>query len=269
MNRCTLLILCTALCLTSACQQRAKFAAPEPEAARSLAVPGAAAPAKRYIAVRRRIEIETAESDLQKSWESIAAFCGTLRCEIVSSNIANRANGAAPSANLSLRIAPEDLPKLLDRLGKSGALVRQTTDSEDKTATVIDVEAKIKNLTEYRDSLRALLGRSAASLKDLIEVRRELTEVQSQLDSETTRRKALADETEKVALEIQFSVRGSQAGRSGLGKIGTALSDSLSTLGESAAALITFLFAALPWAIATVAVVWFVRKILRRRRKTA
>ncbi len=40
---------------------------------------------------------------------------------------------------------------------KVGDIVEHRTESEDKTPTVIDVDAKIKNLTELRD--RARLGR--------------------------------------------------------------------------------------------------------------
>jgi hypothetical protein len=57
--------------------------------------------------------------------------------------------------------------------------------------------------------------------------------------------------------------------RSGLGKIGAALSDSLSVLGESMAALITFVFAALPWVVALIIVGWILLKVIRRMRRKA
>lgn len=252
-----------ALCLTVSCQRKAQV-----EQFADATGAASAERAKRYIAVRRHIEIETAESELQKAWESIGAFCGTIRCEVVSSSIVNRTARTAPSGSISMRVAPEDMKKLLDQLGKTGEIVQQGNESEDKTATVIDVDAKIKNLTEYRDNLRALLARSSANLKDLIEVRKELTEVQSQLDSETTKRKVLADETEKIAIDIHFSARGAGAGLSGLGKIGTALRDSMSVLAESIAALITVVFAVLPWVVVLILAGWVFVKIIRRRRKT-
>src|SRR5215472_16012149 len=40
-----------------------------------------AASPQRYIAERHKLEIITAESDLQKSWESTDAYCGTIQCE--------------------------------------------------------------------------------------------------------------------------------------------------------------------------------------------
>ena len=257
---CFLLIV---LCVATGCKRQA-------ESGRAQAVDGfaasapAPAQAKRYLAIRQSIEIETAESDLQKAWTSTLNYCSTIRCEVVSSDIVNRATNTAPSGSISVRVAPDDLRKFLDELGKTGTLVRQNTAAEDKTSAVIDVEAKIKNLTEFRDSLRSLLGRSNANLRDLIEVRKQLAEVQSELDSETTKRKVLADETEKIAVTISFRVTGG-ATISGFGKIGIALNEALSVLGESVAALITFFFAALPWVLALIFTVWVVMKAVRRR----
>jgi hypothetical protein len=259
------LLLLAILCLTIACK-RAAAPAPFTKAADvSAPANGPGGQAKRYIAIRQNIDIETAESDLQKAWTSALNYCGTIRCEVISSAIVNRAAGAAPSGSISVRVAPDDLAKLLDAVGKTGNLVRQSTEAEDKTATVIDVEARIRNLAEFRDSLRALLGRSNASLRDLIEVRKQLADVQSELDSETTKRKVLADETEKIAVDIRFNVQGSGAALSGLGKIGAALKESFSVLGDSAAALITFSFAALPWVLTLILAWWLVSKAIRRR----
>jgi hypothetical protein len=181
------------LCLATACSKK-QTAPGRAQAASKFAD---AAQSRRYLAIRQSIEIETAESDLQKAWTSTLNYCSTIRCEVISSEIINRATGSAPSGSISMRVAPDDLRKLLDELGKTGNLVRQSTGAEDKTATVIDVEARIRNFTEFRDSLRALLGRSNANLRDLIDVRKQLADVQSELDSETTKRKLLADETEK------------------------------------------------------------------------
>jgi hypothetical protein len=252
-------LLFAILCLATACQRKAGS---------SLAFGDKVAESgqtRRYLAIRQSIEIETTESELQKAWTAALNFCGTIRCEVVSSAI-NRAAGSAPSGNISVRVAPDDLPKLLDALGKTGNLVRQSTEAEDKTATVIDVEAKIRNLTEFRDSLRALLGRSNANLRDLIEVRKQLADTQAELDSQTTMRKMLADQTEKIAVDIRFNVQGYGTTFSGAGTIGAALNESLSVLGESVAALITFSFAALPWVLALILVGWLLSKVIRRMR---
>src|SRR5215510_11522153 len=96
-----------------------------------------------------------------------------------------------------------------------GKIAQHTTEREDKTTAVIDTEAKLKNLTSFRDNLRAMLGKPSATVKDLVEIQQQLTETQSELDSETAQRKILANETEKIAVKISFRVEWSSANAGG------------------------------------------------------
>ena len=171
-----------------------------------------AASPQRYIAERHKLAIITAESDLQKSWESTVAYCGMIQCEVVSSSITTRAGSSPPSGIISLRVAPDDLKKLLGSVEKLGKILEHTTEREDKTTVVVDTEAKIKNLTTFRDNLRAMLAKPAATVKDLVEIQKQLTDTQSELDSETAQRKILANETEKIAAEISFRVEPGKTG---------------------------------------------------------
>jgi hypothetical protein len=159
-----------------------------------------AASAERYVAERHKLELLTSESQLQKSWQSTVAFCGTIQCEVLSSNITTRTGDSVPSGSISLRVSPEDLNRLLAYVEKLGKVAESATEREDKTTAVVDTEAKIKNLTGFRDSLRAMFAKPSATVKDLVEIQQQLTDTQSQLDSETAQRKILANETEKIAV---------------------------------------------------------------------
>ena len=218
----------------------------------------------RFIAVRHKLIVQTSEAELPKAWESTGEACRALRCEILSSSIHDAGGDSVPSASLTLRIAPDDLKKLFDQLGKAGRIVEHTTDSTDKTADVIDAEAQIKNLTSFRDSLRAMLGKSAASVKDLLEVQRELVKVQSELDAVTTKRRVLANETEKVAVEITFRSKRSVLGTGFLAPIAQAWQASGTVLSESVAALLTVIVALIPWLVPIVPGFWLVRKLYRK-----
>jgi hypothetical protein len=61
-------------------------------------------------------------------------------------------------------------------VGKQGSIVQHTTETEDRTSAVVDTDAKLKNLTAYRDSLRTMLGKSSVSVKDLVEIQEKLAE---------------------------------------------------------------------------------------------
>jgi len=221
---------------------------------------------QRFIAVGHNLVIETPEAELQKAWQSAGEYCRTLRCEIIASNIVNRTHESPPSGTLSLRVVPGDVGKLFDRLGKTGTILQHTTRSEDKTATVIDVEAKIKNLTGLRDRLRAILATAPGSLKDVVEVERELSKAQSELDSLVTQRKVLANETEKVAVEVSFHAKMSAVGRRIFAPIAIAWQGAGLVLSESIAALITFIAAVIPWLFLVVPLFWILVKLLRKRK---
>jgi hypothetical protein len=262
-------VLLLSALLSAAAGCRLKPAAPVSEFALNAVTVLAGAP-QRYIAERHKLEVITSESELQKSWQSAVAFCGTIQCEIVSSSITTKVGDSMPSGAIVLRVVPDDFQKLLAYVDKLGAIAQHTTEREDKTIAVVDTEAKIKNLTAFRDNLRTMLGRpSAAKVADLVEIQKQLTDTQAELDSETTQRKILANETEKIAVEISFHVERKRAGGSGFRPIWNALRESGSTLAESTASLIETILAIIPWLILIVPAAWFLRKawkILKLRR---
>lgn len=222
---------------------------------------------QRFIAESHELEIITPESELQKSWQSVVAFCGAIQCEVISSKITTRTGDSVPSGTLSLRVAPQDLAKLFAQVEKQGNIAQHTTERADKTIEVVDTDAKVKNLTSFRDNLRAMLAKSSLSVKDLLEIQQQLTETQSQLDSETAQRKILANQTEKVAVGLTFRVKESKGNEGGFAQVRDALRESGSVLADSTASLITVIVAVIPWLILVVAAFWVFARAWRKRRR--
>ena len=102
----------------------------------------------------------------------------------------------------------EDINKLFAQVQNLGKITQHTTQREDKTTAVIDSDAKIKNLTSFRDSLSSMLAKPSATVNDLVAIQQQLMETQSQLDSETAQRKSLANDTEKIFIDFSFRVPG-------------------------------------------------------------
>jgi DNA repair ATPase RecN len=150
-----------------------------------------------------------------------------------------QAGELAPSGSVSLRVRPGDVEKLIVFVRKQGKVAQHITETEDKTTTVVDTDARIKNLTEFRDNLRKMLARPAVSVEDLVEIQEKLEEEQADLDGEVARRKDLANETEKVAIEIEFRAERTTTSVSAFKPIGDAVRESASVLSESLASLIT------------------------------
>lgn len=225
-----------------------------------------AAEAGRFVASKHSLEMIAGEANLQKSWQAVVDYCGTISCEVLSSTITAKTEQVMPSGRITLRVAPGDLKKLLAFAEAQGRVAQHSTESEDKTSQVVDTEAKIKNLTTYRDSLRVMLSRSSVAVKDAIDIQEQLSQVQSQLDSETAGRKTLANETEKVAVDISFRVDIPPSDRHGFRQIWGAIRDSGSILAESTAWLIMAVMTLLPWVLLAGVFLWvFVRLIKRRR----
>ncbi len=238
-------------------------------------VSGLTAPApfrvlRRYVAVRHELTVRIPADRLPRAIESVLQVCGRLNCEVVSSNVNSAEEDSPPYGEVVLRLAPGDLKALFDNLGRVGRIRRHSTSADDKTDTVIETEAKLKNLTEFRDSLRTMLAKSAASVKDLVEIQRELSNVQSELDSLAAQRKVLANETDKVAVTIAFR---SDLSGGALGSLGQRLDELRAVFVESFATLVTVVVAVIPWLILIVPGVWgalrFIRKLRRRRQPAA
>jgi len=223
--------------------------------------------ASRFVAVRHKLEIVEASSGLPKSIDAVVAFCGTIQCEVLSSSVTNEAAVLSPSGNIAARVAPPDLNRFLDFAGKQGKIAQHSTESEDKTAAVVDVEAKLKNQTDFRDSLRKMLTKPGVSVADLLQIQEKLAEAQAELDSEAMQRKILANETEKVYVEIAFRAEQRIVRRGAFASVGEALRDSGSVLGDSLAALITAIAAVIPWLIVIIPGLWFLIKAVRRYRE--
>ncbi|HKV27111.1 MAG TPA: DUF4349 domain-containing protein [Candidatus Acidoferrales bacterium] len=268
MNGKFVVVTFVALLLTTAGCEKKSVSLPAPRALQSnfLKVAFAASP-QHFIAESHNLEVITPESELQKSWESAIAFCGTIRCEVVSSSITTRVSDSEPTGAISLRVVPEDLNKLLADIERLGKIAEHTTQREDKTAEVVDADARLKNLTSFRDNLRAMLARPSAKVADLVEIQQQLTDTQTQLDSESALRKILANETEKIAVEISFRVERPNVGSGGFAEIWTTLRESDSVLADSTASLITVIVTVIPWLILIVPGVWFLRRVWRNLRR--
>jgi len=228
---------------------------------------GAVLAAPRFVSVRHKLEIVEPSSGVANSIEAVLVFCGTIQCEVLSSSVTNETALLSPSGNIAARVAPADLNKFLDFVGKQGKIAQHSTESEDKTAAVVDVEAKLKNQTDFRDNLRRMLTKPSVSVADLLQIQEKLADAQAELDSEATQRKLLANETEKVYVEIAFHSEQPTTRRGTFASVGEALRDFGSVLSDSLAALITAVAAIIPWLIVIVPGLWFLTRAIRRLRE--
>uniref|UniRef100_UPI0028ADEA12 DUF4349 domain-containing protein n=1 Tax=Comamonas sp. TaxID=34028 RepID=UPI0028ADEA12 len=177
-----------------------------PAADRAIGQGGAAAPSARFLAISHRIQVETPAADLVGLWEEVKARCERLDCYVEGSQLRRETPQSAAEAMLAMRVSPQDFAALTSSLGAGARVLNHQTTTEDKTYEVVDVEAQIKNRTEYRDSLRALMLEKNVkrSLQDLMAIRDTLSQVQAEIDAANTHRALLQRDTAKQFVQMRF-----------------------------------------------------------------
>ncbi len=216
--------------------------------------------AKKYIALRHHLQIESPADKMQTAFDAAVKHCEALNCQLLSANYNKQTPYSPPSASLSVRVPPRNVEIFLSGLAKNGEVMQHGRDSEDKTNQVIDADARIANLTHLRDRLRAMLTDKAAKFKDLIEVETQLANTQSELDSIVSIRKALSLETDLVAVNIDFTASQGITEQGAFAPVARAFKDAGRVMMESFGAVITFVVSAIPWLLIGIPVLWLVRR---------
>lgn len=217
-------------------------------------------PARKYIALRHHLQIETRAERMQAAFDEAVKHCEVLNCQLLNAYYNKETPYSPPSASLSARVPPRNVEIFLTGLAKNGEVLQHGRDSEDKTNQVVDRDARIKNLTELRDRLRIMLADKNAKFRDLIEVERELANTQSQLDSMLGMRKILSQETDLVAVSIDFTAAQGITEQGFFAPVVRALKDAGRVMMESFAAVITFIMSAVPWLLIGIPAIWLIRR---------
>ena len=223
----------------------------------------------RHIAYTHRYAIEAERAKLRAVVDAHVARCKQLDCVVINQSFEEESDQTPPRAMLMVRVARKDTAKFTEAL-KSGEsrVVRQATQAEDKTLQVVDIEARIANLTQLRDRLRKLMADPKAGIKEAVEIERQLAQTQGELDSMQAQRRFLAQQTERELFEIQYQSKRSAIERSLFEPVKDALLSFGNVFMQSVAALISFIAAALVWIALIVVLAWLIRRWLRQR-KTA
>ncbi|MEU8380112.1 DUF4349 domain-containing protein [Streptosporangium sp. NPDC048865] len=108
------------------------------------------------------------------------------------------------SATLVFKIPPGNYPGTLDRLGRDlGTRESLQQNTKDVTEQVADVESRLKSARAALDSLRALLKR-ANTIGEVLDVEREVSNRESELESLQARQRTLASQTSMATLTLNL-----------------------------------------------------------------
>ena len=279
-------LLCGAILLTLAgCEQATgplyALAVAPPSPSETVLITGSQVRPGPKLAYTHNLSIEMADNQVQPRFERGRTACledQSLNCNLLESSITvgNANAGIRPNATLSMRL-PHDAVRrfqtvLLEPLPGEGpgepSVRRSSTNADDLTFEIADVDRRLAQATEYRDRLTVLSRRGDAKFDDLIKVQQTLSEVQSSIESMTAETRQLTTRVDTELLNISLSSYDRVTAVSS--PLGEAWRDSARELGQSTATAFLFVVVLLPWltlvALGGLVFVWLWRFIRRTRR---
>ena len=170
------------------------------------------------------------------------------------------------SASLTLRLPAASLPDVEDRAGALGRLVSQSSNESDVTQKHVDLSARLANSQAEEVRLRGLLAR-AGTVSDLLQVEREMSRVQGDVESMQAQLAYLDSQIAMATLTVSLDepgpiVRPSAGGWGFFGAVTHGVQGAAALLRAMVTALITLspllVLGALAW--------WFLSLFFRRRR---
>jgi hypothetical protein len=147
--------------------------------------------AEMTVAVRRGSSVSTAAGRA----ESIAITSGG---EV---DADDRTSGPHPTATLVLRVPPEQLEDVLNRLSALGIEKSRHSTTQDVTARVADVTSRVASAEGSIARLRQLY-RSATRVRDVIAIENELGTRESDLEALQAQQRALAADTTTARITL-------------------------------------------------------------------
>jgi hypothetical protein len=177
-------------------------------------------------------------------------------------------SGADAHATLVLKVPPEKMDAMLDRLGRLGREQSRSSSTQDVTQDVADVDARVASMQASIARVRAILSR-AERIGDVVSVEGELSRRTTELESLQARQRALAGQVNYATITLSLTADRAAApapppDRAGfVGGLRDGWHAFAATLGwvfTALGAVLPFLLLAVPVAVAV---------LLRRRRLTA
>lgn len=181
-------------------------------------------------------------------------------------------DGEVSRATLTLRVPSDKLAVFLDEAAGSGKVIHERLTAKDITEGYYDTQARLKNAKRVEARLVEILGAQASTMKDLLEVERELARVREEIERHEGRIRLWDQQVGLSTVELTLVTHQTYVAATPptLGeRLHAALSGSFGALVGVGKALVVFLAALLPWLLPLALLVFggraVARRLLRRR----
>ncbi|GAA1217151.1 hypothetical protein GCM10009665_03790 [Kitasatospora nipponensis] len=237
---------------------------------------GGAPPAAsgRAIAYTGRVDLETTsvEAAVQRAEQLATEQSGYVADESSSSGGSDQAG--SQGAQLVVKVPSAAFSTTFDRLAALGTVLERSSQADDLTAKVVDVDSRVKSQQASVDRIRALMA-DAKTLAEVVSLESELTSREAALESLQSQQQALAGQTSLSTITVNIKqtrpatgvVAPKPARHTGFwGSVGGALGGGWHVLFTAVRILLMILAALAPFLLVLLPVGWLV---LRRLRRTA
>ncbi len=232
---------------------------------------GATAPTGPMLAYTHHRTIVSPAKDVGAVANSHADLCasaGFKKCMVVNSN-QNNLDGDWANANLHIRATPEWIETFFNSLPEdlkatNSKITNSSTSAQDLSTQIVDTDARLKAKITLRDRLQALLTDRPSELRDLIELERELSRVQSDIDSNASILASLKQRVAMSNLHMNYSAKQTATSESVWSPLIDSLKDFFRNLASALGGVISLIPYLLIWVPIIGAVAWYGRLVYRK-----
>ncbi len=222
------------------------------------------------IAYRYDYRFETpaaATADLVASHQTACSEAGSQQCQIVSSNIYDDGRGSV-SATVQLRASPAWVETFRNGLeagleAAGGRIQNQSQAADDLTSAIYDMEARLEAKRVLRTRLIALLTRETATVEELVQVERELANVQGEIEGAEAQIRVMRGRVSMSALGLNYTSRVEPVSPGAFDPLSNALTNVFRELAMGLGNVITFIAGFAPWLLVILPGFWLLSRWLR------
>lgn len=176
-------------------------------------------------------------------------------------------------AQVTYRLPVAQWEQAIDAIRGLGTVIQGNTSSQDVTADVVDLDARLANLRATEQALQAIMDR-ATTIEDVLKVQRELTAVRSDIERLTAQRDGLANRAALSTLSVLYEARAEPVAQAAGGwdfgrEVDNAVA-SLVVISQRLASIAIWLLIVVLPVVGPIGVIgWLVYRFRRRRREAA
>jgi hypothetical protein len=141
-------------------------------------------------------DVEKAESKVTQLVQQVGGY--------VANTTSSDLRGANPTMELTVRVPATEFEDTLAQLANLGHVLSKTTNSQDVTAEIVDLGARIKTLSAKEETFREML-KSNRNINDVMSLQDRLTEVRTEIERMQAQLKSISELASLSTIKINLS----------------------------------------------------------------